>query len=64
MSKKEKRWSKFYKYFMIFFYVLLVPIAIFDFFAGGGFPYEILIVGLALPAMRTNHLNIIRAKGG
>ena len=49
---------------MIFFYVLLVPIAIFDFFAVGGFPYEILIVGLALPAMRANYLNIIRAKGG
>ena len=63
MSKKEKRWGKFYKYFMIFFYALLVPIAILDFIAGGGFPYTILIVGLALPAMRANHLNIIRTKG-
>lgn len=63
MSRKEKRWSKIYKYFMIFFYAILVPIAIFDFMAGGGFPFEFLIVGLALPAMRANHLNMIRAKG-
>ncbi|WP_462406095.1 hypothetical protein [Gracilibacillus sp. Marseille-QA3620] len=64
MSQKEKKWRKIYKYFMIFFYAILLPVAIADFFISGEVAYGILVAAIALPGIRANHLRSIREKEG
>ncbi|WP_067724819.1 hypothetical protein [Oceanobacillus damuensis] len=65
MPKKEKGWRRLYLILMIFIYAVFVPITVIEWLTGnGGFPMTALIVGLALPAMRKNHLNQIREKEG
>ncbi len=64
MSAKEKKWRKIYKYFMIFYYAILLPVAILDIFISGDISYGILAAAIALPAMRANHLRAIREKEG
>jgi len=64
VSAKEKKWRKIYKYFMIFYYAILLPVAIVDFFVSGDIAYGILAAAIALPALRANHLRAIREKEG
>ncbi|GEL76476.1 hypothetical protein [Tenuibacillus multivorans] len=63
MSKSEKRWRRLYLFLMIFIYAIFAPITVTEWLAGsGGFPYTAIVVGIALPFMRKNHLNSIRQK--
>ncbi|MCC5804408.1 hypothetical protein [Rossellomorea vietnamensis] len=63
MSKKEKRWRRFYLLLMIFFYAIYVPVSILEWLAGdGGIPITAVVVGMALPYMRKNHLQQIQVK--
>ncbi|OAT84729.1 hypothetical protein A6P54_20900 [Bacillus sp. MKU004] len=63
MSKKEKRWRRFYLFLMIFFYVIYVPVSVIEWLAGeGGIPLTALVVGIALPYMRKNHIEQIRVR--
>jgi hypothetical protein len=65
MSKKEKRWKRFYLFLMIFFYAIFVPVSVLEWFAGdGGLPITAVVVGIALPFMRKNHLHQIQMKKG
>lgn len=65
MSKSEKRWRRFYLILMIFIYAIFVPVTVIEWLAGsGGFPITALVVGVALPLMRKNHVNSIRQKEG
>jgi hypothetical protein len=64
MSKKEKRWRRFYLFLMIFFYAIYVPVSIIEWLArDGGLPLTAVVVGIALPYMRKNHLHQIQIKG-
>ncbi|MFD1020582.1 hypothetical protein ACFQ2J_15445 [Thalassobacillus hwangdonensis] len=50
---------------MIFFYGVYLPISLFEWIVGSsGFPYTALIVGLALPWMRKNHIHTIKKQWG
>ncbi|MBS4210371.1 hypothetical protein [Bacillus sp. FJAT-50079] len=54
---REKKWKRFYLFLMIFFYGIFTPVSFAEWlFADGKFPYTVIIVGIALPAMRKNHL--------
>ncbi|GAB3047720.1 hypothetical protein [Virgibacillus ainsalahensis] len=65
MSRSEKKWRKIYLGLMIFIYGVFTPITVFEWLAAdGGFPLTALVVGIALPVMRRNHLNQIREKEG
>ncbi|GAA0588648.1 hypothetical protein GCM10009001_00650 [Virgibacillus siamensis] len=65
MSKSEKNWRRFYMILMIFIYGIFVPVTVFEWLAGsGGFPLTALVVGTALPLMRTNHIRQIQEKDG
>ncbi|MFC4558648.1 hypothetical protein ACFO3D_10550 [Virgibacillus kekensis] len=65
MSKSEKRWRRFYLTLMIFIYAVYVPVTLIEWLAGGGgIPYTAVIVGIALPYMRKNHIESIREKEG
>ncbi|MCA1057011.1 hypothetical protein LCM10_18770 [Rossellomorea aquimaris] len=46
---------------LIFFYVIYVPVSIIQWFAGDG-GITALVVGIALPYMRKNHIEQIRVK--
>ncbi|RDI37950.1 hypothetical protein [Falsibacillus pallidus] len=63
MSKKEKRWRRFYLIMMIFIYAIFVPVSILEWLGGdGSLPITAVVVGGALPAIRKNHLQQIQAK--
>lgn len=62
MSKREKRWRVFYVIFMLFVYVIGVPIFLIDLFANGSISYGFLIFSIAVPFIRTKHINEIRQK--
>ncbi|PFG03892.1 hypothetical protein [Bacillus sp. es.034] len=65
MSKKEKRWRRFYLFLMIFFYVVYVPVSVLEWLLGdGSMPVTAVVVGIALPYMRKNHLHQIQMKEG
>ena len=65
MSKKEKRWRRFYLFLMIFFYVIYVQVSVLEWLLGdGGLPVTAVVVGIALPYMRKNHLHQIEMKEG
>lgn len=65
MSKTEKKWRRLYLFLMIFIYAIYTPVTALEWLAGeGGFPFTAIIVGVALPFMRKNHINQIRAKEG
>jgi predicted permease len=65
MSKKEKRWRRFYLFLMIFFYAIYVPVSVLEWLLGdGGLPITAVVVGIALPYMRKNHLHQIQMKEG
>ncbi|SFD94435.1 hypothetical protein SAMN05216238_10661 [Lentibacillus persicus] len=50
---------------MIFIYAIFVPVTVIEWLAGtGGFPITAVVVGMGLPLMRKNHLNVIRQKEG
>ena len=54
---KEKKWRKIYLVLMIFFYAVFVPVTFEEWLLGeGGFPFTAIVVGMALPYMRKNHL--------
>ncbi|ETP69083.1 hypothetical protein AC739_01555 [Planococcus glaciei] len=54
---KEKKWRKIYLVLMIFFYAVFVPVTFAEWLLGeGGFPFTAIVVGMALPYMRKNHL--------
>ncbi|SEP98308.1 hypothetical protein [Piscibacillus halophilus] len=62
MSKKEKKWNRFFIILMVFIYVIYAPITIYEWLTGsGGFPLTAIVVGTALPLARKNFLNRIRA---
>lgn len=63
MSKKEKRWRRFYLILMIFIYAVFVPVTVLEWLFGDGrFPLTAIVVGTALPMMRKNHINQIQSK--
>ncbi|WP_174614151.1 hypothetical protein [Virgibacillus ihumii] len=50
---------------MIFIYAIFVPVTVFEWLSGtAGFPLTALVVGTALPVMRTNHISQIQEKYG
>lgn len=64
MSKREKRWRRFYLILMLFIYVIFVPVSVLEWLIGEGkFPLTAIVVGFGLPMMRKNHINTIRSKG-
>lgn len=55
--KKYKRWKRTYLILSIFFYGIFVPVTIAEWlFSDASFPFTAVVVGLALPAMKKNHL--------
>jgi hypothetical protein len=63
MSKKEKRWRRFYVFLYILFYGFIIPLSLLLFFIGEEkFPFTMIPVALALPAMKHNHIKKIREK--
>jgi hypothetical protein len=65
MSKTEKKWRRFYLIGMIVIYGIFVPVTALDWLAGdGGVPYTAVVIGLALPMMKKNHIHTIREKEG
>lgn len=61
MTKKEKKWRRIYLVFLIFIYAIYIPVELFEFITeGGGFPITVIIVGVAYPIVRINHLKQIR----
>ncbi|MBP1971441.1 hypothetical protein J2Z83_003580 [Virgibacillus natechei] len=65
MFKSEKKLRKIYLALMIFIYGIFTPITVYEWlFTDGGFPLTAVIVGVALPFMRKNHLNQVREKEG
>ncbi|MBS4179489.1 hypothetical protein [Lederbergia citrea] len=61
MAAKERKWRRVYLFLMIFFYGIYTPVSIFEWLAADGkFPFTAIVVGLALPFMRKNHLNQIQ----
>lgn len=62
--KSEKSWKRFYLFMMIFFYAIYVPVSLLEWLGGdGGIPITAVVVGVALPFIRKNHLNQIQGKG-
>lgn len=65
MSKTEKKWRRFYLILMIVIYGIFVPVTVIEWLAGGGgVPYTAVVIGIALPVMRKNHIHTIREKDG
>ncbi|MFC0238819.1 hypothetical protein [Fictibacillus phosphorivorans] len=65
MSKKEKRWRRVYVLLYLLIYGLVAPLSLILFFIGEeSFPFFIIPVVLALPAMKHNHIQKIREKDG
>lgn len=65
MSKTEKKWRRFYLILMIVIYGFFVPVTVIEWLAGdSGVPYTAVVIGLALPVMRKNHIHTIREKEG
>lgn len=63
MSKKEKRWRRFYVFLYILIYGIITPLSLLLFFTSDeSFPYFIIPVVIALPAMKHNHIQKIREK--
>jgi hypothetical protein len=63
VSKKEKRWRRVYLLLYILIYGIVVPLSLILFFTGEeSFPFFIIPVVLALPAMKHNHIQKIREK--
>lgn len=63
MSKREKKWRRIYLFLIIFIYAIFVPVTALDWLAGDGkFPYTAIIVGIALPFIRKNHLTTMKGK--
>ncbi|MGY3717835.1 hypothetical protein ACWE42_20185 [Sutcliffiella cohnii] len=60
LSKRERKWRRFYLFVMIMIYGLVIPLALSLFFVGESFPLIPIFVGIALPFMRNNHLKQIR----
>lgn len=61
--KKYKRWKNTYLLLLIFFYGIFVPVTVAEWlFADAGFPFTAIIVGIALPAMRKNHLALLKSQ--
>ena len=59
--KKYKNWTRIYLLLTIFFYGIFVPVTIAEWlFSDAGFPYTAVVVGIALPAMKKNHLAQIK----
>ncbi|UFJ39237.1 hypothetical protein LOK74_14280 [Brevibacillus humidisoli] len=62
MSKQERNWQRFWKFMMIYFYVLITPAGIILSFYRWEFPLDLLILAIGIPYMRSNHLKQIRKK--
>lgn len=61
--KSEKSWKRFYLFMMIFFYAIYVPVSLLEWLGGdGGIPITAVVVGVALPFIRKNHLSQIKEK--
>lgn len=61
MSISEKKWRKIYIGLMIFIYAVYVPVSVFEWLASdGGFPFVAVLVAIALPFMRKNHLTQLK----
>lgn len=57
MSISEKKWRKIYIGLMIFIYAVYVPVSVFEWLdSDGGFPLTAVLLAVALPLMRKNHL--------
>ncbi|GLI82657.1 hypothetical protein ANABIO32_03440 [Rossellomorea marisflavi] len=64
MSKKEKRWRRFYLFLMIFIYAIFIPVTVLEWVAGDGrFPITAVAVGFGMPLIRKNHIQQLRTKG-
>ena len=64
MSTSEKKWRKVYIGLMIFIYAVYVPVSVFEWLGSdGGFPFVAVLVAIALPFMRKNHLTQLRNEG-
>ncbi|MBH0163214.1 hypothetical protein [Fictibacillus sp. 26RED30] len=65
MSKKEKRWRRVYFLLYLLIYGLVAPLSLILFVIGEeSFPFFIIPVVLALPAMKNNHIQKIREREG
>jgi len=63
MSQKEKKWRRIYLALLIFIYCLYIPVEVYEFIQEDKmFPIAVIVVGLAFPVMRYNHLKKIRAE--
>lgn len=57
MPASEKKWRKVYIGLMIFIYAVYVPVSVVEWlFSEGGFPFTAVLLAIALPFMRKNHL--------
>lgn len=62
MTIREKRWRRFYLFLMLFIYVIYVPFSFLEWiFLDGKIPFVAILIGVALPFMRKNHLNNIQS---
>lgn len=63
MSKKEKRWRRFYLFLMIFIYAIFIPVTVLEWVVGDGrFPITAVVVGIGLPMIGKNHIQQLQTK--
>ncbi|MBS4175856.1 hypothetical protein [Bacillus sp. FJAT-49736] len=63
MSKREKRWRRFYLILLIFIYAVFVPVSVLEWLIGDErFPLTAIVVSFGLPMLRKNHIKSIREK--
>lgn len=57
MTKNERKWHKIYTALMVFIYIIYIPVSVIEWLStDSGFPIVALVVGIALPFMRKNHM--------
>ncbi|WP_035298874.1 hypothetical protein [Brevibacillus thermoruber] len=62
MSKQVQNWQRFWKFMMIYFYAFIVPATVLMAIFREDLPFELLILAVALPFIKRNHLNFVRKK--
>ena len=57
MTKNERKWHKIYTALMVFIYLIYIPVSVIEWLStDSSFPIVALVVGIALPFMRKNHM--------
>lgn len=62
MSKQERNWQRFWKYMLIYYYALIVPVSIISAIYREVIPFQMVILAIGLPFIKKNHLAFIRKK--